>query len=101
MFINFIRNSIQAESKKINITLSKSKQNIKIIIEDNGKGIAVKDREKVFNSNFTTKEKGMGLGLYLAKRYIESLNGNISLLKSSKNGTTFKILIPLDKKNNS
>ncbi len=100
MLINFIRNSIQAESTKIIISISKSRQDYKILIEDNGRGIPLKDREKVFNSSFTTKEKGMGLGLYLAKRYIESLEGNISLLKSSKNGTTFKILIPLDKRIN-
>ncbi|MCH8943045.1 MAG: HAMP domain-containing protein [Bacteroidetes bacterium] len=98
MLINFIRNSIQAESTKIMVSISKSRQDYIILIEDNGKGIPQKDRDKVYNSNFTTKEKGMGLGLYLAKRYIESLEGNISLLKSSKNGTTFKILIPLDKK---
>jgi len=98
MFINFIRNSIQAESTKIIINLSQSGQNYKILIEDNGNGIPSDVREKVFNSNFTTKEKGMGLGLFLAKRYVESLDGKISLLRSSKNGTTFKILIPLDKK---
>ena len=98
MFINFIRNSIQSDSTKIIISISKSRQNYKILIEDNGKGISTKDREKVFDSNFTTKEKGMGLGLFLAKRYVEGLEGKISLLKSSNNGTTFKILIPLDKK---
>ncbi len=98
MFINFIRNSIQADSTKIKISISQSRKDYKIVIEDNGKGISENDKEKVFNYNFTTKEKGMGLGLYLAKRYVESLEGKISLIKSSKNGTKFKILIPLDKK---
>ena len=96
MMINFIRNSIQAESKKIIINLSQVRKEYQISIEDNGKGIPPNDREKIFNSNFTTKEKGMGLGLFLAKRYIESLEGNLSLVKSSRNGTTFKIIIPID-----
>ena len=96
MMINFIRNSMQAESTIIKINLDQVKKEYQLLIEDNGKGISTKDREKIFNSNFTTKEKGMGLGLFLAKRYIESLEGKLSLLKSSKIGTTFKIIIPLD-----
>ncbi|MGA9295092.1 MAG: ATP-binding protein, partial [Ignavibacteriaceae bacterium] len=52
-------------------------------------------KEKIFDSNFTTKEKGMGLGLKLAKRFLESINGKIFLLESSEKGTTFRLQIPV------
>ena len=40
------------------------------------------------------KQKGMGIGLKLTKRFIESINGNLYLLNSKSSGTTFKITIP-------
>ena len=44
--------------------------------------------------NFTTKEKGMGLGLKLARRFLEGINGKIVLVDSSPSGTSFEITIP-------
>ncbi len=95
LFINFIRNSIQAHSSKIDITVSKMESSAQILISDNGTGIPKKYQGKIFESNFTTKEKGMGLGLKLAKRFIESTNGSVELVESSEKGTTFRIIIPL------
>jgi signal transduction histidine kinase len=95
MVINLVRNSIQADATVIKIiTLN---QNSKAVIEiiDNGSGIPVEHQRKIFESNFTTKDKGLGLGLKLVKRFLESINGEISLMESSAKGTTFKIQIPL------
>jgi len=44
--------------------------------------------------NFTTKEKGMGLGLKLARRFLEGINGKIVLVDSNPSGTSFEITIP-------
>ncbi len=94
LFINFIRNSIQAGATKINFNIESEDGNFVIIIEDNGKGIPENIRSKIFDSNFTTKEKGMGIGLKLAKRFIDSINGSIAVHDSHNPGALFKITIP-------
>lgn len=99
LLINFIRNSIQADAKNIYIKLSSDSDNFILEIEDDGKGIPEPISEKIFEPNFTTKERGMGLGLKLAKRFIEGINGSISLEKKNEPGTLFKIIIPVLQKN--
>ncbi len=94
MLINLIRNSIQAHSTIITIELNKENSGIDIQIKDNGKGIPKESQNKIFESNFTTKETGMGLGLKLAKRFLEGIGGEIILLNSNESGTIFKISIP-------
>ncbi len=94
IFINLVRNSIQASASKINFKISVFDKNYEIIVKDNGKGIPDEAKNKIFESNFTTKKKGMGLGLKLAKRFLEGINGNIELLESSPDGTSFKIIVP-------
>uniref|UniRef100_A0A7V3E6G3 histidine kinase n=1 Tax=Ignavibacterium album TaxID=591197 RepID=A0A7V3E6G3_9BACT len=95
MFINFIRNSIQANANKIFINVKKVEENFEITVTDNGTGIPEEIRDKIFNENFTTKSQGMGLGLSMAKRFVENTNGRIILESSSNKGTTFKIIIPV------
>jgi len=94
MLINMIRNSIQANATDIAIRLTIKADNISLIIVDNGKGISDEIKEKIFETNFTTKEKGMGLGLKLARRFLEGVNGKIHLVESDSSGTTFEITIP-------
>ncbi|HVO73789.1 MAG TPA: ATP-binding protein, partial [Ignavibacteriaceae bacterium] len=94
LLINMIRNSIQAGAAIINIHILPGDDSHKIIIADNGKGIPENNKEKIFEANFTTKEKGMGLGLKLAKRFLEGINGSIKLISTDGNGTVFEISIP-------
>ncbi len=94
LLINLIRNSIQASANKIVIKLEQENDKFILIVSDNGKGIPSEIQEKIFELNFTTKNKGMGLGLKLAKRFIEGINGNIILLSKENNGATFKITLP-------
>ncbi|HCC94404.1 MAG TPA: sensor histidine kinase, partial [Flavobacteriaceae bacterium] len=64
-------------------------------IADTGSGIPTKLQKKIFQPGFTTKKRGWGLGLSLAKRIIEDYHkGKIFVAKSSKEiGTEFKILL--------
>ncbi|MFO7447481.1 MAG: HAMP domain-containing sensor histidine kinase [Ignavibacteriaceae bacterium] len=94
MIINFIRNSIQAEATRIKFEIKAEGNNILILIEDNGNGIPENVKDKIFETNFTTKIKGMGIGLKLARRFLEGTNGKIELVKSSVEGTLFRISIP-------
>lgn len=95
MFINLIRNSIQAKAQVVTINFT-SENNYSIIdISDDGIGVAPINQNKIFETNFTTKEKGLGLGLKLIKRFLENTGGEIKLLSSSSAGTVFRIMIPI------
>lgn len=96
---NLVKNSIDSMKGKgtIKFTILKSKDKVDISIKDNGTGINENYKKKIFNSGFSTKNKGWGLGLSLAKRIItEQHNGEIYLKKSGINkGTEIVISIPL------
>lgn len=95
MLINLVRNAIQAEANKINVKLSVEEKFSIIDISDNGIGISSENQNKIFETNFTTKEKGLGLGLKLIKRFLENTGGEISLISSSSDGTIFRLKIPV------
>ena len=92
---NIIKNSIDAiENKgKISIEVQTDSEHIYVYIKDNGKGISKKLFKSIFEAGYTTKKRGWGLGLSLAKRIIEDYHsGKIKVLKSKINaGTTFEI----------
>ena len=77
------------------ITLHVEKADDKAIIEvaDTGKGIRKKDLRNVFTPGFTTKKRGWGLGLSLAKRIVEEYHKGRIFVKNSElgKGTTFRI----------
>ena len=81
---------------KIRLTASPLEDSINIIVHDSGKGIPLKIQRNIFKPGFTTKNRGWGLGLSLARRIIEEYhNGSIALVESgSEKGTTFKIVLP-------
>jgi signal transduction histidine kinase len=93
--INLIRNSLQAQSKKIAVTLKKVENLVYLSVTDDGKGIDPENINKVFDENFTTKKSGMGIGLSLARKFIEGIGGTISVVNSSGAGTEFLITLPL------
>jgi nitrogen fixation/metabolism regulation signal transduction histidine kinase len=98
LFINLIRNSIQAFSTRIIFNILNEDDNYIVLVRDNGKGIPLEFKDRIFEENFTTKEKGMGIGLKLIKKYLEDINGQIILVKTSSAGTTFSISIPMSSK---
>lgn len=95
---NLIRNALDAmEGKgKISSEISEDKGSILIDLKDTGKGIPPGKFKTVFRPGFTTKKRGWGLGLSLAKRIIEEYHsGKIFVKKSVENeGTTFTIKLP-------
>ncbi len=70
-------------------------RNIAIDITDTGKGMSRKNMQKVFNPGFSTKKRGWGLGLTLAKRIVEEYHDGKLYVKSSEigKGTTFRIVL--------
>lgn len=97
---NLVKNALDAlpeENGKIQIrTYIGKKGDVLIEVEDNGKGIPPKFVSKVFDTGFTTKKRGWGLGLSLSKRIIEEFfKGRILVYRSEPGkGTTFRIILP-------
>ena len=96
---NLLRNALDAMqgSGIIKVALEQQANIVYINISDTGKGIPAGDHKNVFKPGFTTKKRGWGLGLSLAKRIIENYHKGKIYVKSSKlnEGTTFTIELPL------
>jgi len=94
---NIIKNSIDAikDDGEIKIFIEENENKISIYFEDNGIGVSKSDFRNIFNPGFTSKERGWGLGLSLAKRIIEDYHsGEIKVHKSELNvGTTMVIIL--------
>ncbi len=92
---NLCKNAVDAMNGEgcIDVYLTSEKQQIFIDIQDTGKGIARKNFKTVFNPGFTTKKRGWGLGLTLAKRIIEQYHDGRIYVKESEvgKGSTFRI----------
>lgn len=89
--INLIRNSIQAEASSIELNILPEDEYIILLISDDGKGIPNEIIDKIFLEDFTTKKKGMGIGLSIAKRFMESIGGKIEIGSTSESGTQMKM----------
>lgn len=97
---NLCKNAVDAmggANGSITITISKTTSHAIVDVADTGKGIRKKDIDNVFRPGFTTKRRGWGLGLSLAKRIVEEYHHGRIYVKSSEvnKGTTFRIEIPL------
>jgi len=94
---NLCKNAVDAMGGEGLITLTLEQMTNKVVIEvaDTGKGIKKKNLGNVFKPGFTTKSRGWGLGLSLAKRIIEEYHKGRIFVKSSEigKGTTFRIEI--------
>lgn len=92
---NLIRNALDAMGGKgvIKATISEDNNHITIDLSDTGSGIPANKLKTVFEPGYTTKKRGWGLGLSLAKRIIESYHTGKIFVKSSiiNEGTTFTI----------
>ena len=94
---NIIKNAVDAMEGEgnIKVNIKEKGKYVCIDISDNGKGIPSGDFKRIFRPGFTTKTRGWGLGLSLAKRIIEQYHkGKIYVKDSEVNkGTTFRILL--------
>jgi signal transduction histidine kinase len=92
---NLLKNALDAMEGKgtINIRIKDYEERTKIDITDTGKGITKANLQHVFDPGFTTKKRGWGLGLTLAKRIIEQYHKGSIYVKNSEagKGTTFRI----------
>ena len=99
---NLCKNAVDAMegSGRIDLTLTDEDDRVVIEVSDNGKGIKKKDIKNVFTPGFTTKKRGWGLGLSLAKRIVEEYHRGRIFVKESEVGvgTTFRIELEKEEK---
>ena len=91
------------EGSTISLGISKQSSNVEIIVSDDGVGISDMDQSLVFQRMFrapTTSKlrEGTGLGLYLIKKYLELMGGNINLYSKEGQGTSFVVTLPISEK---
>ena len=99
---NLVKNAIQAipddnENPQVNVSISRTNENVIIQVSDNGTGITIEDKTKIFEPKFTTKSSGMGLGLGIIKNIITNYNGTITFESELNVGTTFIVTLPITK----
>lgn len=103
VIINLISNAIESykDSKKsgskrrVVVTVKAARNAITIEISDFGTGIPASIRDQVFDPFYTSKEKGIGIGLFLVKQMVErDFKGDVTLVKTGPAGTTFAVSFP-------
>lgn len=102
VFINLLTNAVQSipQNKEGQLMIQiKSYENMVITeIKDNGTGIPEELQEKIFTPNFTTKSKGMGLGLSMVNNIVNNAGGEVWFKTTAGEGTSFFVSLPLAKK---
>jgi len=93
---NILDNALDACKERGNIAIwvEQKKKKINIIIEDTGVGMDKKTLSSIFNLFFTKKDGGVGVGMAVAKRIIESHNGDIKVKSKPGRGSKFSITLP-------
>lgn len=97
VFINLIKNALDAIGEKkgeIRIVILREGEKLKLLIEDNGCGMGDEELKNLFRPFFTTKEQGMGLGLYIVREIVSEHMGEIEVESRRGEGSKFTITFP-------
>ena len=97
VLFNLLNNALEAQSPggSIDIQVRTSRASVEILVCDDGPGIAPGDRERMFVPFFSTKASGTGLGLALARKFIEEAGGTIACEDHARRrGSCFRIVLP-------
>lgn len=101
VLINLIDNALDAVraidsmDRRIEITSEQDDQFTRILVSDNGVGVAPALRETLFDLAVTTKAQGMGMGLWLARHIVERHGGRLLLAEEPEAGETFVVELPM------
>jgi signal transduction histidine kinase len=97
VMLNLLKNALESIPGEGRITLAAEpagKEYIRITVADTGKGMSPEEQQRIFDPYYTTKERGVGLGLAIAHEIILAHGGNIRVRSEPGQGTTFEIFLP-------
>ena len=96
-FMNIMKNGMQAMEQGgiLRVETQSFKDRVEVSVSDSGSGIPPEQMEKIFNYYYTTKEKGVGLGLPIAHRIIEAHGGQLKVESQVGFGTKVTIILPV------
>jgi len=100
-FFNIVKNAMESISEKgdIDIVITPSGRDwVSVKITDSGTGLSPEEIKQIFDFDYTTKDKGLGLGLPLAHEIIRGHGGEIHVNSRQGEGTTFEVRLPPDRK---
>jgi signal transduction histidine kinase len=99
LFTNLLQNALEAcdsnSRRVISVSEEMGDESVIVKVADNGEGIPVEMRSKIFIPNFTTKSSGTGLGLAMSKTIVEQAKGKIWFETVEGEGTTFYVELPI------
>lgn len=100
VLVNIVLNALQAmeaqtPQRRLRLTASASEQAVEIAVIDNGPGIAADQMQRLFEPFYTTRTDGMGMGLAICRRTVESHGGQIRAESPDGGGSVFRITLPL------
>lgn len=96
VMVNLVRNALQATAqwKQVSIEASSRGGQVVFAVEDEGPGISRAQRATLFQPFVSSKDEGMGMGLYMAKLIVDSHQGEIAVLDRPQGGARFEVLLP-------
>ncbi|MFW6067245.1 MAG: ATP-binding protein [Myxococcota bacterium] len=100
LLMNLIKNGIEAAAttsapRTVRTVVAADAENLRISVEDSGRGLAPEVVERLFQPFVTTKHAGTGLGLALAARFVQAHEGDLQVSRSDLGGARFEVRIPL------
>jgi signal transduction histidine kinase len=98
VFFNLVLNAIDAtkDQGKVHVEAHVEDDRLILSVEDDGRGISLADRCRLFQPFFTTKPHGTGLGLFVSRQILEDVAGQLDYRSEPGQGSTFIICLPLE-----
>ena len=104
VILNLIMNAIEAMvsvSGRARVLRVRSENHgdngVRVAVEDSGSGIPQEDIDRIFETFFTTKSEGMGMGLSICRSIVASHGGRITVAKGVPHGSVFQLILPCDR----
>jgi len=93
--LNILKNAVEASPDgAIRVAGRRAGNRVEVLVRDAGPGLSPEAAARLFEPFYTTKDKGMGIGLYLAKKIVEAHGGSIAVGRPAGGGSEFRIDLP-------